>query len=539
MIYPARDGREYELNLIDTPGHVDFAYEVSRSLAACEGALLVIDAAQGVQAQTVANVNLAMRQGLTVVPVINKIDLPSADIPTCLEQVEELLAIPADEVLQVSAKADIGIDDLLEAIVARVPCPAVLVEERLQALIFDSVYDAYRGVITYIRVVAGSVRVGMDVRLFNAGVESEVKEVGFFSPDMRVTDTLATGEVGYLITSLKDPSEVLMGDTITDSTHPCNRPLPGFQEPQPMVFSGIYPVDGRDFDALRLSLSKLRLNDSALSVTQERSAALGAGFRCGFLGLLHMEIVQERLRREYDMDIIVTYPSVVYHVFMKNGDHIRMDNPVLLPDPAEIGRIEEPIINARLIVPVQYVGGVMNLIMEKRGECTHTENVDRHHVMLSAELPLHEIVVDFYDKLKTITRGYGSMDYEVGEYRAGPLVKLEILVNGEPVDAFATIVHEDQAEYRGRNLATRLKEVIPPQMFQIPIQAAVGGRVVARETIRALRKNVTAKCYGGDITRKRKLLEKQKEGKKKMRQFGKVNIPQEAFVAVLRQSDNS
>ena len=537
MIYRTTDNRICQLNLIDTPGHVDFSYEVSRSLAACEGAILVIDAAQGVQAQTVANVNLALRQNLAVIPVINKIDLPAADVELCCVQLEELLAIPREEAILASAKEDIGIREILEAVIERIP-PPTATEKELQALVFDSVYDVYRGVIGYIRVVNGTVKPGDTVRLFSSGLETEVKEVGFFSPEMRPAAGLEPGEVGYLITAIKNPVEMRIGDTITSARHPCETPLPGFQEVQPMVFSGIYPIDTRDYEALKFNIAKLQLNDCAFVAQPESSVALGAGFRCGFLGLLHMEIVQERLQREYDMDILLTYPSVVYHVYLKNGEKIELHNPIHLPDPSEIDRIEEPMIRAHIMAPVDYLGSVMNLIMEKRGECLHTENADQHHMMLTARLPLHEIVLDFYDRLKTVTRGYGSMDYEPDGYQAAPLVKLEILVNGEPIDAFASIVHVDRAPARARHIARQLKEVIPPQMFKIAIQGAVGGKIIARENVRQLRKNVTAKCYGGDITRKRKLLERQKEGKKRMKEIGRVRIPQEAFVAVLKASEN-
>ncbi len=534
MRYEANDGQIYHLNLIDTPGHVDFSYEVSRSLAACEGALLVIDAVQGVQAQTVANVNLALQQNLTIVPIINKIDLPAANVELCLNQLEEILTIPSDECFLVSAKEDLGIDEVLEAIVERIPAPQPQNDSILRALVFDSVYDVYRGVVSYVRVITGMVNPGMTIQLFTTGLAAEVKEVGFFAPAMTVTSKLSAGEVGYIITSIKKPSEIRIGDTITSQKRPCAEALPGFKDVQPMVFSGIYPIDTRDYDALKLNIAKLQLNDAAFVAQPESSVALGAGFRCGFLGLLHMEIVQERLRREYDMDIILTYPSVIYHVYLKNGQMIHLDNPIQLPDLTEIDRIEEPIIKAQLIAPVQYIGNIMNLIMEKRGECTTTDNVDEHHVMITAKLPLHEILLDFYDKLKTVTRGFGSMDYEHHTYMEAPLVKLEMLVNGEAIDAFASIVHRDHAHSRGKLIAERLKNVIPPQLFKIAIQAAVGGKIVAREDVRALRKNVTAKCYGGDITRKRKLLEKQKEGKKRMKQIGKVSIPQEAFVAVLK-----
>ncbi len=540
MVYKAKDGDSYRLNLIDTPGHVDFSYEVSRSLAACEGAILVIDAVQGVQAQTVANVSLAMRQHLAIIPVINKIDLPAAGVENCLEQVEEVLAIPREEVLLASAKEDIGIEEILESIVQRVPAPSFSEDEQkqLRALVFDSVYDVYRGVVSYVRIFSGSVNANTQIKLFSSGLTSGLKEVGYFNPHMTAVESLECGDVGYIITSIKDPSEIRIGDTITDQSMPCKKPLPGFKEVHPMVFSGIYPIDTNDYDALKFNIAKLQLNDAAFSAQPENSAALGAGFRCGFLGLLHMEIIQERLSREYDMDIILTYPSVIYRVYLKNGKIVEIENPIHLPDSTEIDHVEEPIIKAQLITPVEYLGTVMNLILEKRGDCQKTENVDRHHVILTAEMPLHEIVLDFYDKLKTVTRGFGSMDYEYAGYKTAPLVKLEMLVNGETIDAFASIVHKDQAHARGRQIAERLKEVIPPQLFQVAIQGAVGGKIIARENVRALRKNVTAKCYGGDISRKRKLLEKQKKGKKRMKQIGKVNIPQEAFVAILKATSD-
>ncbi|MDD3118307.1 MAG: translation elongation factor 4 [Victivallales bacterium] len=537
MAYAAPDGRQYELNLIDTPGHVDFSYEVSRSLAACEGALLLIDATQGVQAQTVANVNLAFKQHLKVIPVINKIDLPAADLELCYEQMEEILAIPREEALLVSAKDGTGIPAVLEAIVARIPSPSLSDIDGTGALIFDSNYDSFRGVVTYIRMVKGVVSRGTRVRMLSTGLESEVKEVGYFTPKMTPCEQLTAGEVGYIIPNIKTPSDSKMGDTITDVKNPCSRPLPGFQHVRPMVFSGIYPIDTADYDQLKFSMTKLQLNDAAFVFQPETSAALGFGFRCGFLGLLHMEIIQERLRREYNMDIIATYPSVIYHVYLKNGEMVEVDNPVHLPDASEIDRIEEPLITAHIMLPNAYIGDAMNLIMNKRGVCTMTNSVDGAHVVLTAELPMHEILIDFHDKLKSITRGYGSMDYEPAGYRADKLVKLDILVNGEPVDAFSSIVHTDHAYARGKDMAAKLKEVIPPHMFQVAIQAAVGGKIVARETVRQLRKNVLAKCYGGDITRKRKLLEKQKEGKKRMKQVGAVDIPQEAFVAVLKTSD--
>ena len=537
MHYRAADGEEYELNLIDTPGHVDFNYEVSRSLGACEGALLLIDATQGVQAQTVANVNLAFKQNLFIIPIINKIDLPAANLPLCYEQMEEVLAIPREEALHVSGKTGEGVPELLEAIVKRIPPP----EDRndgASALIFDSTYDSYRGVVVYVRVMSGRFARGDRMKLFSTGLESEIKEVGFFSPEMRAAEALSAGEVGYIIPNIKSPSDTRIGDTVTLTRNPCSAALPGFREVRPMVFSGIYPIDSADYDQLKFSMSKLQLNDAAFFYQAESSAALGFGFRCGFLGLLHMEIIQERLRREYNMDIIATYPSVIYHVYLKDGSMVEVDNPVYLPDPSGIDRIEEPLIQAHLMLPTAYIGDVMNLVMSKRGICTGTDSVDGEHVIITAELPMHEILIDFHDKLKSITRGYGSMDYEPSGYRADKLVKLDILVNGDPVDAFASIVHADMAYSRGHLLAERLKEVIPPQQFQIAIQAAVGGKIIARETIRQLRKNVLAKCYGGDITRKRKLLEKQKEGKKRMKMIGQVNIPQEAFVAVLRNSED-
>ena len=540
MAFRARDGREYELNLIDTPGHVDFTYEVSRSLSACEGAVLLIDATQGVQAQTVANVTLAIRQNLKIIPVINKIDLPAANLPLCYEQMEEILALPREEALHVSGKTGEGVRELLEAVIERIPPPQIdPTEEGCAALIFDSIYDSFRGVVNYVRVKNGAFRRGTRMRLLSNDLESEIKEVGFFGPEMEAADELSAGSVGYLIPNLKSPGDSRMGDTITDVKNPCTHPLPGFKEVRPMVFSGIYPIDTADYDQLKASMAKLQLNDAAFFYQPETSAALGFGFRCGFLGLLHMEIIQERLRREYGMDIIATYPSVIYHVYMKSGEMLQVDNPVFLPDPAGIERIEEPVINCHIMIPTAYIGDVMNLVMSKRGVCTDTNSVDAGHVIITAELPMHEILIDFHDKLKSITRGYGSMDYEPAGYRAGKLVKLDILVNGEPVDAFSSIVHVDMAYARGRQIAERLKEVIPPQMFQIAIQAAIGGKVIARESIRQLRKNVLAKCYGGDITRKRKLLEKQKEGKKRMKLIGQVNIPQEAFVAVLKADDRN
>jgi GTP-binding protein LepA len=535
MLYTAKDGHEYKLNLLDTPGHVDFAYEVSRSLAACEGALLIVDAAQGVEAQTVANVHLAMKQGLTIVPVINKIDLPNADIPTVNRQLEDILAIPAEEAIHASAKAGLGIDEILEAVVHRIPPPKAMAHpEIVRGLVFDSMFDIYRGVITYVRVFSGQIKAGMPMRMLSTGNTYDVKEVGVFKPKMESRDTLESGDVGYLIANIKTTSEVKIGDTLTDARFPAKEPLPGFQEIHPMVYSGIYPINTADFEHLKTALSKLQLNDAAFVYQPESSVALGFGFRCGFLGLLHMEIVQERLRREFDMDIIATYPSVIYEVAKRNGEVVYVDNPAYMPDPSSIEEIREPVVKAFLLVPNENIGDLMQLVMDKRGTIDHTETLDTRRVMLSSTLPLNEILVDFNDKMKSITRGYGSMDYEHAGYRASDLVKLDMLVNNEPVDAFSSIVHRDKAEARARLLAAKLKEVIPTQLYQVSIQGAIGGKIVARENVSAMRKNVTAKCYGGDITRKRKLLEKQKEGKKRMKSIGTVNIPQEAFIEVLK-----
>ena len=538
MRYDADNGETYEFNLIDTPGHVDFSYEVSRSLAACEGAILLVDAAQGVQAQTMANVNLAIKQDLTIVPVINKVDLPAANLPMCLEQFEELLAIPSEEVLQVSAKTGLGVRELLEAVIQRVPPPKPT-SDRLQALIFDSVYDVYRGVVTYVRIVNGTIKPGDHIKFFATSLDTDVKEVGFFSPGMKPADSLSAGEVGYVITAIKTPTDISVGDTITHVLNPADEPLPGFQKISPMVFSGVYPIDTADYEALKFNIAKLRLNDSAFVAQPESSIALGAGFRCGFLGLLHMDVVQERLTREYNMDLILTYPSVIYHVFLKNGTMKEIDNPLYMPDPSTIDHVEEPMIKAQIISPSTYMGNIMNLVLDKRGVCLRTETVDKLHVMITARMPLHEIVLDFYDKLKTCTRGYGSMDYDPDGYEPAPTVKLEILVNGEPVDAFASICHADRAVERARTICKRLREAIPPQQFKVALQGAIGGRIIAREDVRQYRKDVLAKCYGGDITRKRKLLEKQKEGKKRMKLYGSVNIPQEAFIAVLRNDEEN
>jgi len=537
MQYKAKDGITYKLNLSDTPGHVDFAYEVSRSLAACEGALLIVDAAQGVEAQTVANVHLAEKQGLKLIPVVNKIDLPNADIPTVNKQLEDILAIPSDEAIYASAKAGIGIEEILEAIVARVPAPTGKPTATLRALTFDSTFDTYRGVVIYTRVMEGTIKAGDPVKLMATNRSYEVKEVGIFRPQLPKffpKDKLIAGDIGYVIANIKATTEVKVGDTLTSSRIPATEPLPGFQEVQPMVFSGIYPINTADFERLKLAMGRLQLNDAAFQFMPESSVALGFGFRCGFLGLLHMEIILERLRREFDMDIIATYPSVIYEVLRTNGEVLRIDNPEQLPDFSVISEIREPIVECFIMIPNEYISPLMQLIMEKRGEVTHTESLDTKRVMLTTTLPLNEILVDFVDKMKSITRGYGSMDYEHAGYVAGNLVKLDMLVNAERVDAFSSIVHRDKAEARGRALATKLKEVIPTQLYQVAIQAAIGGKIIARESVSALRKNVTAKCYGGDISRKRKLLEKQKEGKKRMKAIGTVNIPQEAFIEVLK-----
>ncbi len=536
MEYPARDGKVYKLNLIDTPGHVDFSYEVSRSLAACEGALLLVDAAQGVEAQTVANLHLAEKQKLVVIPVINKIDLPNADLAMARRQLEDILAIPGEDAIEASAKMGLGIEDILEAIIERIPPPTEPKVELLRALVFDSVFDTYRGVVSYVRLFSGSIEKGRGIRMMSTGKSYEVKEVGIFTPQQTKVDRLRAGDVGYVVANMKSAMEVKIGDTITESARPCAEPLPGFKEIQPMVFSGIYPVSTDDFEQLKLAMGKLQINDSAFSYQAESSVALGFGFRCGFLGLLHMEIVQERLRREFGMDVISTYPGVIYQVTKTNGEELLVDNPTYLPNPSVIEEIREPMVRAFLMVPSVNIGDMMQLVMDKRGVVEHTETLDERRVMLTCVVPLNEILVDFNDKIKSLTKGYGSMDYEHFGYRPSKLVKMDLLINDEPVDAFSVIVHKDKAQGRGRHLAAKLKEVIPRQLFRVAIQAAVGGNVIARETISAMRKDVTAKCYGGDITRKRKLLEKQKEGKKRMKSIGKVNIPQEAFIKVLKTS---
>ncbi len=536
MLYKHGD-QEYLLNLIDTPGHVDFSYEVSRSLAACEGALLLIDAAQGVEAQTVANANLAIEQGLEIIPVINKIDLPGAHPELVEHQIEDLLAIPREDAIRASGKSGIGIPEILEAVVKRLPSPRWTDCEQARVLVFDNVYDSYKGVICYVRVFSGCITPGDEIVMMGTGQKAVVKEVGRFSPKMLPEKMLGTGRTGYVVTSIKDLSEIKIGDTITQANDPAEQMLPGYKEVRPMVFSGIYPLDTNDYEKLKASMAKLQINDAALVYQSETSVALGFGFRCGFLGLLHMEIVQERLRREYDLDIISTYPSVVYKVTRTDGEVIEVDNPQFLPDPSEIDSIAEPMIRATIHTPTESIGDMLALIAEKRGVCDHTETVDETRVMLSCDLPLNEILVDFNDRLKSITRGYGSMDYELNGYTESDLVKLDILVNTEPVDAFSSIVHRDKAVGKGRALCERLKDILPRQMFKVAIQAAVYGRILARADVSAMRKDVTAKCYGGDITRKRKLLEKQKEGKKRMKQIGKVSIPQDAFVKILKTTN--
>ena len=534
MNFTAPDGKKYILNLIDTPGHVDFAYEVSRSLAACEGAVLLIDASQGVEAQTVANATLAMNQGLEIVPVINKVDLPSARPEEARRQVEDILTIPAQDAVLASGKSGIGIDEIFAAIIKRVPPPRWSEYPHHRALVFDSLFDSYKGVISYVRVFSGTFKAGQTIELMYNGVRSVIKEVGIFSPKMKPQDELGPGSVGYIVINIREVADVKVGDTITLANDPAKEPVPGFKEVRPMVFSGIYPLDTADYEKLKISLSKLAINDSSLTYTSESSTALGFGFRCGFLGLLHMEIVQERLRREYDLDILSTYPSVVYKVYTTDGVEHILDNPVVMPDPSAIEHIEEPTIRAHIHIPGTSIGDMLTLVQEKRGVCERTETIDGDRVVLVCLLPLNEILVDFNDRMKSITRGYGSMDYELGEYVTSDLVKMDIRVNEEPVDAFSSIVHASKAEGRGRNLCERLKELLPRQLFKIAIQAAVGSKVIARETIGSVGKDVTAKCYGGDISRKRKLLDKQKEGKKRMKQIGKVDIPQEAFIKILK-----
>ena len=538
LFYKAKDGEEYELNLIDTPGHVDFIYEVSRSLAACEGALLVVDAAQGVEAQTLANVYLAIENNLEILPIINKIDLPAAEPEKVKREIEDIIGLPADDAVLASAKNGIGIENILEAIVQRIPAPNYDESAPLKALIFDSFFDDYRGVITYIKVLDGSIKKGDKIKIWSTEKELEVLEAGIFSPTMKSTDILTSGSVGYIITGVKTIHDTRVGDTITTVKNPALFPLAGFKPAQSMVFAGVYPLFTDDYEELREALEKLQLNDASLTFVPETSIALGFGFRCGFLGLLHMEIIVERLRREYNIDLISTTPSVEYKVRIDNQEERIIDNPCEFPEPGR-GKItiQEPYIRGKVIVPKEYVGNVMELCQEKRGIFISMDYLDETRSMLSYELPLAEIVIDFYDKLKSRTKGYASFEYELSEYRESNLVKVDILVSGKPVDAFSFIAHNDNAFYRGKAICQKLSEVIPRQQFEIPIQAALGSKIIARETIKAYRKNVIAKCYGGDITRKKKLLEKQKEGKKRMKSIGNVEIPQEAFVSVLKLND--
>ncbi|WP_324270404.1 translation elongation factor 4 [Fusobacterium polymorphum] len=538
LFYKAKNGEEYELNLIDTPGHVDFIYEVSRSLAACEGALLVVDAAQGVEAQTLANVYLAIENNLEILPIINKIDLPAAEPEKVKREIEDIIGLPADDAVLASAKNGIGIEDILEAIVHRIPAPNYDENAPLKALIFDSYFDDYRGVITYVKVLDGNIKKGDKIKIWSTEKELEVLEAGIFSPTMKSTDILTSGSVGYIITGVKTIHDTRVGDTVTSVKNPALFPLAGFKPAQSMVFAGVYPLFTDDYEELREALEKLQLNDASLTFVPETSIALGFGFRCGFLGLLHMEIIVERLRREYNIDLISTTPSVEYKVSIDNQEEKVIDNPCEFPDPGH-GKItiQEPYIRGKVIVPKEYVGNVMELCQEKRGIFISMDYLDETRSMLSYELPLAEIVIDFYDKLKSRTKGYASFEYELSEYKVSNLVKVDILVSGKPVDAFSFIAHNDNAFHRGKAICQKLSEVIPRQQFEIPIQAALGSKIIARETIKAYRKNVIAKCYGGDITRKKKLLEKQKEGKKRMKSIGNVEIPQEAFVSVLKLND--
>jgi len=529
------DYKGYTLNLIDTPGHVDFSYEVSRSLSACEGALLVVDASQGVEAQTVANIRLARSQNLKIIPVINKIDIQSADIDLCQRQLNDVLKVDEEECLRVSAKSGKNINSVIDRIIEDIPAPQGDQSKPLQALVFDSTYNSYRGVIVYIRIVDGSIRAGMDIKFMQTGNIYRVEEVGVFKTENMKTKELQAGEVGYVVTNIKNSKDITVGDTITEKKNPCHKALPGFKKTQPMVFAGIYPVNQADYESLRDSLAKLTLNDSSLTYEAETSPAIGFGFRCGFLGMLHMEVIQERLEREYNLNLVTTCPNVTYFVKTQKGKDIWVYNPSQMPARHECVDIREPFIKAFIITTVTALGTIMKLAQERRGIYVSTEYMDENHAIIIYELPLSEVIYDFYDKLKSVTSGYGSLDYEHLGYRPSDLVRLDILVGGELVDAFSTVVHRSESEQKGRQIAAKLKELIPRQLFEIPLQAAIGERIVARETIRALKKNVTAKCYGGDITRKRKLWEKQKEGKKRMKQFGKVQIPQEAFMAVIKK----
>jgi GTP-binding protein LepA len=538
MMYKAKDGVTYQLNLIDTPGHVDFSYEVSRSLASCEGALLVVDATQGVEAQTLANAYLAINHGLEIIPVINKIDLPSADIVRTQEAIEKAVGLDATDAIPVSAKTGVGVADVLEAIVHRLPPPTGDPDAPLQALIFDSWFDAYRGVIVLVRVMQGTMRKGQRIRLMSNGKSFEVESMGVLMPKPVEIGQLTAGEVGFFAATIKNVGDTKIGDTVTDDTRPATAQLPGFEDIKPMVFAGLYTVDSHEHTLLRDALEKLRLNDSSFFFEPESSVALGFGFRCGFLGLLHMEIIQERLEREYELDLITTAPGVRYHIKLTDGSTIEVDNPSRWPEPTNIDEIREPVITAKILTNEEYVGGILKLVEEKRGRQLNFEYVTPTRVMLTYELPLNEIVLDFYDRLKSISRGYASLDYQLAGEWESPMVKMDILVSGEPVDALSIIVHRDFAYERGKLLVSKMRELIPRQQFEVAIQAAIGSKIIARETVAALRKNVLAKCYGGDISRKRKLLEKQKEGKKRMKRIGKVDIPQEAFLAVLRVGED-
>ena len=537
MEYKAKDGESYVLNLIDTPGHVDFSYEVSRALAACEGALLVVDATQGIEAQTLANVYMALEHDLETVPVINKIDLPSAQPEEVKHEIEEVIGLDTSDAPMISAKTGENCGDVLEAIVRHIPAPKGNAEAPLQALIFDAYYDNYRGAICFVRVKEGTVKPGMRMRLMQTGSEFDIVEVGTFNPGYEPCDELYPGDVGYIAASIKDVADTRVGDTITDANRPAAEPLPGYRKVTPMVFCGIYPADGADYDNLKDALEKLRMNDASLSFDPETSVALGYGFRCGFLGLLHMEVIQQRLEREFDLDLVTTAPSVIYHVYKTDGSMVEIDNPSNLPPIGEIEHMEEPYVTATIYTPQEFVGAMMDIAVDKRGIFIDMQ-YEGGRVKLIYEIPLNEIIYEFFDQVKSRSRGYASFDYELHGYRESNLVKLDILLNGEICDAFSIIVHRDKAYARGRNIAEKLKDVIPRQLFEIPIQAAIGGKVIARETVRAMRKDVLAKCYGGDITRKKKLLEKQKEGKKRMRQFGTVEVPSEAFLAVLKMNDD-
>jgi GTP-binding protein LepA len=533
--YVAADGLNYGLNLIDTPGHVDFAYEVSRSLQACDGAILVVDASQGIEAQTLANVHLAMKMGLVIIPVLNKIDLPASDPEAVMNELEETLAIPREEVILASAKEGKGIPEILEALVKRIPAPSGPLDAPLKALVFDSHYDTYKGVVNYIRVQEGRLKMGEAITMMGSGAQCVPVELGYFRPQHVPVQELQAGEVGYIATGLKSVRDARVGDTVTTTLNSATVPLPGYQVALPLVFAGLYPLSGDDYPALREALEKLHLNDASFTFEAESSAALGFGFRCGFLGLLHMEIVQERLEREFNLQLIASAPSCKYQVHLSNGKgELLINNPAQLPSPNHIDEIREPWVNASIVTPSHYIGTIMDLSTDKRGIFDGMEYLDEKRVVMSFQIPLAELIVDYFDQLKSRTQGYASLDYVESEYRVAPLVKLDILVNGEPVDALSTIIHRDRAQGSGRNLASKLKELIPRQMFEVPIQAAIGGTIIARETVKAVRKNVLAKCYGGDITRKKKLLEKQKEGKERMKRVGSVEIPQEAFLAVLR-----